>query len=339
MLIQLASYIYSKLFCYIQDAPSLISSLTESNGYHIKWTRLADLPVAMYGAYAAVQNRKIYVTGGNSPSKDFLHYVFVYEIDNDRWYKLPPAGQYCAVPHIIGDRLVLIGGCLLATTKRTNKVSTFDQTNQTWVSYYPDLLSVRNKPGVVTHMEHVIVAGGTKDDGFPVDDIEILNWIENSHWKRLSIHLPEPMCSFTPTISDDHLFIVGYTDAKMCLNNHVYGIPVVFVTKKSKSTKWIKLVRTTHWRSNLVNGSSPLVVVGGHSKFGITTADISMYDKTQKNPWMQIDALPFARSSMTVAVINDNAIIVIGGCTNEESVSNAMSTCLTTVELGQVEQF
>ena len=62
------------------------------------------------------------------------------------------------------------------------------------LSYYPDLLSVRSKPGVVSHLEHVIVAGGTKptpeDDDTPVvqDDIEVLNWIAREFTLEESIH-------------------------------------------------------------------------------------------------------------------------------------------------------
>lgn len=41
----------------LQDAPPLMPTLTSSK-YHIKWTQLADLPAAMYGAYVAVQDRK-----------------------------------------------------------------------------------------------------------------------------------------------------------------------------------------------------------------------------------------------------------------------------------------
>ena len=104
--------------------------------------------------------------------------------------------------------MAIIGGRLSATKKRTNKVSTFDKTTQSWTSYYPNLLSVRSKPGVVTHLEHVIVAGGGSDDMMH-DDIEVLNWVENSHWKKVSIYLPVPMYGFTPIIADDHLVIVG----------------------------------------------------------------------------------------------------------------------------------
>ena len=80
-----------------------------------------------------------------------------------------------------------------------------------------------------------------------------------------------------------------------------------------------------------MHGLSSLVVVGGHNVAGTTTADISIYDTT----WKKTDALSFARSSAAVSAINNNAIIVIGGCTKEGSVDEAMSTSLTTVELDQ----
>ena len=102
------------------------------------------------------------------------------------------------------------------------------------ISYYPNLLSVRNRPGVIAYGKYVIVAEGTRDDHgslVVLDDIEILNWTEKSEWMKLSIYLPEPMCAFAPTIFDDCLFIVGYTDANMCLNTHVYEMPITFLKK------------------------------------------------------------------------------------------------------------
>ena len=79
---------------------------------------------------------------GHSPDKSFMHQVYVYNINTDQWSQMPPSGHYCGVPHIIGDKLSIIGGRLSATNKRTNKVSTFDDGTQTWISYYPDLLSI-----------------------------------------------------------------------------------------------------------------------------------------------------------------------------------------------------
>ena len=317
-----------------------------SGRYHIKWTQLANLPAPMYDAYVTVQDKKVYVAGGISPVDDAKHQVYVYDVNTNHWDQLPPSGHYYGIPHIIGGKLVIIGGCLSATKKRTNKVSTFDETSRTWTSYYPDLLSVRVRLGVVTHLEHVIVAGGGKFvNNTPVvqDDIEVLNWMKNFYWQKVSINLPVPMVSFTPIITNDHLLIVGYNDANMKCDNSAYKIPVDDITRASDQqqasdtpTKWITMTNATPWDTALVPSSSPPVVVGGRDQSGTTTSDIKMYDDSSKS-WKNISSLSSARSLVVIAAVNNNAIIVIGGCTKGGSMDDAKSSSLTTVELGQAQ--
>ena len=311
-----------------------------SGRYHIKWTQLADLPVPLCEGYVAVQDKRVYVTAVSSPVEDALHQVYVYNINTDQWGQLPPSGHYCGIPHIIGGRLAIIGGCLSATKKSTNRVSTFDEDSQTWTSYYPDLLSVRSRPGVVSHLEHVIVAGGGLDDNTQTqDDIEVLNWIENSHWRKLSIKLPVPMYGFIPNISDDHLLIVGYNKPNRKRHKSAYKIPVANITasidqqhNSDTPTKWTELTIADHWYTALVPSSSPPVVVGGEAT--IPTADIKMYDNSNKS-WKKIGSLSSARSSVAVAAVYNNAIVAIGGYT--KGGANANSSSLTVVELGHAE--
>ena len=253
------------------------------------------------------------------------------------------------IPHIIGGKLVIIGGRLSATKKRTNKVSTFDEDSQTWTSYYPDLLLGRSKPRVVSHLEYIIVAGGVRptaeDDDTPViqDDIEIFNWIENSHWRKVFIKLPVPMFGFIPTISDDHLLIARYAGAEMKRYKDTYKIPVANITASIDQQhngdtliKWTELTAADYWCTALVPCSSPPVVVGGENKDDVTTADIKMYDNSNKS-WKKIGSLTSARSSVAVAAVYNNAIIIIRGCTKGHSIANRHSTSVTVVELGQAE--
>ena len=318
-----------------------------SGRYHIKWTQLADLPAPLYRAHVAVQDKKVYVTG-ISTVKDARYQVYVYDINIDQWGLLPTPGHYCGIPHIIGGKIVIIGGYLSAIKKRTNKVSTFDEDSQTWTSYYPDLLSVRVYPGVVSHLEYVIVAGGGRptaeyDDTLAVqDDIEIFNWIENSHWRKVSIKLPVPMYAFTSTISDDHLLIVGYADVDMKYYKHAYKIPVANITvsidqqhHSDTPIKWTELTAVDHWHTSLVSSLSPPVIVGGDDTTG-TTADIKMYDNSNKS-WKKIGLLTFARSCVGVAPVYNNAIIIIGGCTKADTIDDRKSSIVTAVELGQAE--
>ena len=310
-----------------------------SGRYQIKWSQLADLPAPLCGAYVAVQYHKIYVTGGSSPVEGAEHQVYIYDFNTDQWDQLPPSGHYCGIPHIIGGKLAIIGGRLSATMMMTNKVSTFDEDSHTWISYYPDMLSVRSKPGLFSYLEHVIVAGGGLDINTDHDDFEVLNWIENSRWRKLSIKLPVPMYAFTPTItSDDHLLIVGYTAADIRYNT-VYKIPIAIITaainqqhNSDAPTKWTELTASGHYCTALIPSSSPPVVVGGCDIDGISTADVRMYDNSNDS-WRKIGSSSSAISYVTLAEVYNNAIIIIGGCTDTKGIANRKATSLTIVEM------
>ena len=330
-----------------QEAPPLMPALT-SGRYHIKWTQLADLPAPLHYTYVAVQHHKIYVTG-SSTVEDAIHQVHVYDINTDQWGQLPPSGHYYGIPHIIGGKLAIIGGRMSATKKKTNKVSTFDEDSQTWTSYYPDLLSVRSKPGVVSHLEHVIVAGGgtstPEDDDTTVaqDDIEVLNWIENSHWRKVSIKLPVPMFNSMLTTYNDHLLIVGYSSSNARCRK-TYKMPLANIAasinqqrNSDKPMKWTELSAADHFWTTpvpIANLFIP-VVVGGQDIDGTPTADIKMYDNSN-NSWKKIGSLSSARSAVAVAAVYNNAIIIIGGYTKGSGNFSALSSSLTLVELGQL---
>jgi len=306
----------------------------------MQWTKLAYLPVPMHNPYVAVQDNKVFVTGV-SPNDEALHKIYVYDINIDHWDQLPVSGHYLSIPRIIGGKLVIIGGRLSTTKKRTNKVSTFDKARQTWISYYPDMLSVRSKPGVVIQGEYVIVAGGTRgeDKKQVQDDIEMLNWPENIKWRRVSTTLPVPMYDISLTISNGYLVIVNYFSTDLRCYSTIHAIPVSDVTtsKNVQPREWLQLIQASHWAVALIPNSSPLIVLGGIDSSTIPTADIKRHDSSSKS-WKNIkSSLTFPRCAAAAAAVNDTAIIVIGGCSNMDTTATAKSSSLTTVELGQAK--
>ena len=218
---------------------------------------------------------------------------------------------------------------------------------KTWTSYYPDLLSARSHHGVVSHLKYVIVAGGKSVDGNTIqDDMEVLNWLENSHWRRVSIKLPVPMYEFIPTISDDHLIIVGYGDADRKVKKDAYKLPIANITASieeqhkvtSTSSRWTELTEPTYQSTVLVvPNSSPPVVVGGRNHNDKTlTADIKMYDNSDHS-WRKVGSLSSAKLHPGVAVVGNNSVIIVGGCTRGVIVDDYKSSSLTVVELGQAK--
>lgn len=306
----------------------------------MKWTRLADLPSPLSDPYAVISQSKIFVTGCGSSHGDarVIFQVYCYNCFTNQWYLLPSLQQCYGVPHIVGGNLVIFGGRLSNNFKRTRKVSTFDQSKQCWRSFYPNMISARSRPGVVTHLEYVIVTGGTVDDTTCLKNIEILNWVENRAWRIVSVQLPFPMYALKPTVSNDNLYIVGYSNKEGSFR-HSYMIPAASIASpldSGSSKSWQKLKSATYYNSTLIPGLSLPVTVGGHRTIDqtnkVSTADISMYDTSTKS-WEQVGELSFPRSNPAIVTVGDNAIIVIGGTVRKTDLIS--SICLSSVELGQ----
>lgn len=289
---------------------------------------------------AAVQGQRIYISGYNSSLHNSLQQVYVYDVNTDRWDSLPRPSQYFGIPHIIGGKLCIIGGRLCTTYERTNQVITFDEATNLWVSYYPNLRLARSGPGVITHLEHIIVAGGASGDfsnSSILDDIEVLNWTENLQWAKVSVRLPKKMFNLKMTIFADFLHIVGYySSVKKLPECGIYKIPINAITiSNSKHASWTQVTPSFQWITTPVympNSSHPLVVVGGHNDQQ-TTADIKIYDAISKK-WKIGDSLMSARSSPAVAMVGDNAIVVMGGHRDAHKFD---SSAISLVEMGQVE--
>ena len=261
----------------------------------------------------------------------------------NQWDQLPLSGHCLGVPHIIGEKLVIIGGGISGTKARTNKVSTFDEKSRIWTSYYPDLISIRSRPGVVSHLEYVIVAGGRLDEETIQNDIEVLNWMENSHWRKVSINLPVPMYDFTPSISNDYLLIVGHWGKDRKPHRNVYKVPVVNITASIDGqhncdtfSGWTELTPVTHLCTASVPSSSPSIVVGGWTQTSRATEDIDIYDNSDRS-WRTVGSLSSGKCLAGVAAAYNNAIIIIGGCTIADTKDNRKSSSLKVTELGQAE--
>ena len=323
---------------YFTQVP-LIPAL-ENGKYYMKWRRCTNLLFPLYAASVATDSEHVYVTG-DCAEKEVLNVVFVYNIASDLWRQLPPSDHCWGVLQIVGDKLTLFGGIDHHTKTRTNRVSTFDNTTKKWGSCYPDMNDVRFRPGVATHLDYVMVAGGNKDPINVRNDIEVLNWRQCKRWMKSSITLPTPMWAFTPIISNDKLYIVGYSGEGNRTHRDAYEIPVVYITSNLGQNRhgrnyWVDLPSSSYYYSTLVPGSSPPVYVGGEDGQGVQSSNISMYDSFT-DTWRCVDALSSPRAGAAVASIDKYSVIIIGGYTKGHSNTAAKLSSLPTVEIGEAE--
>ena len=310
-------------------------SLLLAGCYELTWEKCADLPSPMYDASAILHKENIYVMAGSAPQRETLDYVFSYNINNDEWSRLPPPGHYYGRLQIINDQLTVIGGLDTDTDEVTNKVSTFDNNTNNWGRYYPDLTKPRNKPGVVTHEDHVIVLGGEIDDGVYSDDIEVLNWTQPLHWMKSNIKLPEPMWAASLTISHDQLYIVGHYLPNGDVTIIAYQLSIGQPPTSGQSNNWNTLPDAPHYDTALLPQSYPPVIIAGSDIQGVPTSDVAILDIT-KNTWNRVASLSTAKDCVAVVPISHDSILIIGGTTGGKDADEADAYCISTVEKGTV---
>ena len=316
----------------------------QSGHYHIKWTTCSDLPTPMYDAYVAVSNGTIYCTG-STPNEDNQYEVYCYDIRTNQWKQLPRPGHRLGVIHMVDDKLTIFGGRHSTTDEFHNKVTTYNSKTNSWYSHFPNMLYNRSKPGVVTSHDYVIVMGGQSSPDTILDNMEVMNY-HHLQWREVSVHLPVPMCAIKPTISGDHITIVGYYKNATTCNSGCYHIPteeLILSLDQSLSpsavpVQWKELSDVTHYYTTIIPYSNPAVIIGGHShsnQGGANTSDVSLYD-IHKNSWRKVDSLTSAKSFVGVALLNSHTIIVIGGTTGGVGVEGALASSLSTVEIGTI---
>ena len=311
----------------------------ESGCYQLIWEKCADLPSPLYSASVALHDNKVYTMAGMAPDREIYCCAYVYDINSNQWDRLPPPGQRQGILQIINSKLTVIGGVDNTTNKKTNKVTTYN--NNSWSNEYPNLLKARVKPGVLTYLDYVIVAGGSLDDNTYSDDIELLNYKQSSHWMIARMKLPETMRGPSLTISDNTLYIVGYGRATG-RSSAAYAVSVDMVTSIAQLTSnltahWTELPPAPHYGTAIIPNSCPPTIIGGASYDGqyVPTDDIRVLD-VLNNSWKKIASLTTARDCTAVVPINHDSILVIGGYTGGRGIEGAKAHSISTVEKGTV---
>ena len=232
----------------------------------------------------------------------------------------------------------MIGGMDTNTAEITNKVSTF--INNSWTQHYPHMSKPRFRPGVATYSDYAIVAGGVRDINTWYDDIELLYYKQSPHWITTNINLPEPMAYIYLTISDDLLYIAGYTTSHGA-SNEAYKVEVDKITSSvaqpptsSQTVQWTKIPSTPHYHTAIIPNSCPPVIIGGSDLQDVLTADVAML----KQSWNKVASLSSPRTAVAVVPINCESILVIGGTTSYTTYGDAEAHCITTVEKGMVKR-
>ena len=330
---------YQTIQAYHRPIP--LSTL-QSGKCHIKWTKCADLPCKMksISIVTDTERKKIYASTNDSTVPCC---VFCYELVSHQWMHLPKLQHYRCVLLMCNGQLNAIGGYDSKSHILTKAVSTFCETTKNWVSTYPDLFKARLKPGAISYLDHMMVAGGYIDKIHIADDIEILDSTQQPLiWKSCAVQLPMHMWALKFAICEKNLYIVGYNDSRHTKAN-AFRIPAnALISSPNANSKlcantpnWLVLPPAPYFRAGLASTSVLLMVAGGSSTSSKLTSDVFRFDRFN-NEWKIIGSLSSPKADVAMCTINDT-IIVIGGYSRGGSMEASEESSLSTMEMGQVE--
>ena len=315
-----------------QSAPNFVQSLANRT-HRIQWTTAAELPMPLYSATAVVKDYKAYIAGSSGPDEEAKYKIFVYDISENSWSTLPDPNVLLAVHEIIGGRLTLVGGRKSSTNERSKQLFSFNETSRSWVNHFPDMLKPRNRCSVVTHSNSVIVAGGTTTGDVCLSSIEVMS-ITELRWREVATVLPFTMWNMSTTICNNDMYIIGYAGSDNMRYQIAYKLAVSDIENSSAAKVWKKLHSPPRARTTVLPYASPPLIVGGNDNNFNGVVDVSIYNVTT-DTWSLVDMLKTARAYSIVAAVDDNAIIVIGGCHEARNLTTCKASAIKTVEIGQ----
>ena len=300
-------------------------SISLSGDYEVMREKCADLPCPLKRASVALHDNKVYAVSRLGVI-DTPCYVYVYDINDNKWATLYPSPkQFYGTLQIINSKLTIIGGIIATGNtrenykwKRTNRVTTYNAANQSWINEYPSLQKAREMPGVLTHLNYVIVAGGRLCDGTFSSDIEFLDYKQPSpEWMMANMKLPVEMSHPSLTITGNTLYIVGFDKenadkGKIMISHNAFKVSLSEAQfTENQKAQWTKIPSTPFGCTALIPNFSPPVIVGGITK-DVPTDDIRVLHEPNKS-WKKIASLGFPRFDTAVVPINHESILVIGG--------------------------
>ena len=282
----------------------------------LTWKDGADLPFGITAPQHVVMNTDLFVGGGQTDSRESKHIVVHYSLDSNKWDLLPPSPFMHFGLGKLAGKLVTVGGSSEDKDSTvTGKVMEYNPTIKEWVRVIEDMPTPRRRVCVVSYKSSLAVCGGKGRDGNVVASVEVFT---QQQW-HTACSLPEPRVALGATIKDDRVYFTGgyYPDLRRWedARNDCPSMELSSLLNH-KDAEWNTLAPLPVTCTMLISHYGTLMAIGGLDAYNKTSYSvvrtIFAYN-VNTNTWVPVDEVPFERSSMMIASLYNNDIIIVGG--------------------------
>ena len=316
-----------------EDQQTEVKKKPASKELTLKWRKGPKAPAAMRRGSSTIIGKTVYINPYYSLD------VYAFHCNITQWSPLPQCPYSTSTLTTINSMLTTVGG-QVTTSEYTNKVITY--CDHKWVELYPPMPTERYWAAVVSTTTHVAVMGG--QNGFnqglaitEVMDIQAKQWSTASpltYWISLA----------STTLCGEILYLMGgYTDSNdYSVLSYRFSDLVQSTQSTSPSTQKRPLSSTiaTHskvWHnipdlpvrhSTCVTVQGKVLAIGGMDIQNKRTT--SIYElNTDNNEWSHKSDMNITRSHCLAATLPDNNILVVGGLTDDFTITDETEIATT----------
>ena len=263
----------------------------------------------------------------------------VYNFTTNQWSSLPvlPYARFSLVAVPDSKQLLAIGGINNnnGVIEVSNKVFLLDESNEKWITPYPNMPTARFDCSSISHGSTVIVAGGVTrtNPWIMTRAVEVLHIKEHSlftksHWSVVE-QLPFAVFLAIPLIVNDKFYLAQGYDQKIgpsTCNIVTASLPELIQSSNRDTSDvqvWNKLpdmpyssFTITHYQSRLIVFSGGCCVEEPNTSNAVyrSVPFIHIYNSCT-NTWDLVGKIPYECSLGRSIRIKDNKIFFIGGVT------------------------
>ena len=251
--------------------------------------------------------------------------MYSYTTSTSSWSKLPDSPNRNCPLVIINNLLTLIGGHCGDTLTNQLFSLTGKGSDRRWTEEFPPMPTKRDGSTALCTGAALIVAGGYKP-GSRLRTVEVMS-TETLQWSTAA-DLPKPICQAPAAVCGDQLYILGeanmYTCSVLALIQSHESVPAsIRIGNRGVARVWREVTALPVMETTCVSIHGRLLAIGGWGSDRKPTTSIHMYNPTTDS-WEVISHMGTPRYNCIAAVLPDDQLMVVGGCTTGGGVTDSV---------------
>lgn len=244
-------------------------------------------------------------------------HVYSFSVPDNKWTKLPDCSCTSFTLALVGDALTTVGGLSMTPQNPISilwSLQLSDNCSAHWEQIFPPMPTKLAHPAVATTPTHLIVAGEKNLLYYTVEVFDICNrqWSTRKRtlqWPQTGGLTFEPHRVSQMVLCGGHLYLSRNSIAFSCSLEKL--LESCDINSSENGSVWTRLLDVPVQHDALISVKGQVLALQKFLYRDNTKARLHCYNKTE-NSWKSIGELSIRLTSILVAVLSSNELVVVG---------------------------